>query len=111
MNWDEIIYKIFSYTYLILYVVILFGVWKDASYYYTYIDNYLKIVISIILIYYFNPITPLPKCTLYLQDVIFSSAIYLILSSTMNTYISYITNKGKNTIQHYMSPYNLLYKS
>tara|TARA_B100000524_G_scaffold339897_1_gene232544 strand:- start:594 stop:902 length:309 start_codon:yes stop_codon:yes gene_type:complete len=86
----------------VLYVVILFGSFHYAPEYLVYITSIIKVYISFMLIYRFNPFNKKTGLTKDDKNMIFSSGIYLLLTTTVGDYlVAYkdkITDKVKNVI-------------
>ena len=78
------------YSYLttlsILYVLVLFGVSSYTPEYLVYITSLIKLYVSVILIYKFNPF--MTKIILFLKQIkIFYSGIYLLLTTVIGEYL------------------------
>ena len=70
----------------ILYIATMVGVWKKAPQYLNIVDDVLKIVVGGILIYFFNPWKN-TKCTKFHKQVVFTSALILLASSSLSTFL------------------------
>lgn len=78
---------------IVLYIFVLFGVFQYAPEYLIYITSIIKMYIAVMLIYRFNPFNN--KTTLSSDDkqMVFSSGIYLLLTTTIGDYL--VTYKDK----------------
>ena len=89
---------------IVLYIFVLFGIFQYAPEYLFYLTSIIKMYIAIMLIYRFNPFTN--KTTLSSDDkkMIFSSGIYLLLTTAVGDYLvvykNNIEDKFKNIINH-----------
>ena len=86
----------------VLYVAILFGSFHYAPEYLVYITSIIKVYISFMLIFRFHPFNKKTGLTKDDKNMIFSSGIYLLLTTTVGDYlVAYkdkITDKVKNVI-------------
>ena len=77
----------FSY---ILYAIIFLGLSTSAPKYLTYLRGFLKLYVSIFLIWRFNPYSN-EKMTSFDKRVVFSSAIFLLTTTTLTEFmLSYL---------------------
>jgi hypothetical protein len=89
MEKNNILEKTYFYTktlFWILYIFVFFGVWAEAPEYLSMVQSMLKIVIGVILVYLFNPFTK-TKFTNFHRQVVFSSGILLLLSSSLASFL------------------------
>ena len=93
-------YLVLSYF---LYVAILFGVSFVSPIYLDILNSFIKVFISFMLIYLFNPFRKKTKLTLFEKDIIFSAGIYLLLATSIGEYlVSYkknLENEIKNELE------------
>ena len=82
-------YFITKFVFWILYIFVLLGVWSAAPKYLDIVDDFLKIVVGFTLIYFFNPFTK-TVCTNFHRKIVFTSAIILLLSSSLKTLLQNI---------------------
>ena len=83
-------YLILSYF---LYIAILFGVSFVSSFYLDTLNSIVKVLISLMLIYVFNPFKKKTELTSFEKDIIFSAGIYLLLTTFIGEYlVSYQKN-------------------
>lgn len=89
-------FSIVSYLMILLYMLIIFGLYSNAPLYLDIIQYYLKIYISLFLIIRFNPFRNI-KFTDFDSKIAFDAGIFLlasILGTSIN--IQYVTNYIKN---------------
>ena len=87
-------YFITKFVFWILYIIVLLGVWAAAPKYLDIVDDVLKIVVGITLVYFFNPFTK-TVCTNFHRKVVFTSAIILLFSSSLKTILQNIPGLKK----------------
>lgn len=79
----------------ILYILILFGLSSSAPIYLNDLQYYVKIYVSLFLLYRFNPFRRV-KFTELDRKIVFSSGIFLLgttaITSLLTRYLSYIKN-------------------
>ena len=90
MEWAERVYFYTKAALWCLYVLTLLGVWAKAPRYLGTVDEVFKLVVGGILIYFFNPWRK-TRCTDFHRRVVFSSAVMLLLSSSLKGVLQYIT--------------------
>tara|TARA_R110002074_G_scaffold140697_3_gene286953 strand:- start:135 stop:452 length:318 start_codon:yes stop_codon:yes gene_type:complete len=83
-------YLILSYF---LYGGILFGVSFVSETYLNTLNSIVKVLISLMLIYVFNPFKKKSKLTSFEKDIIFSAGVYLLLTTFIG---EYLVTYGKN---------------
>ena len=82
----------------VLYIATMVGIWKKAPQYLSVIDDVLKIVVGAILGYLFNPWRK-TKCTKFHRQVVFTSALILLASSSLKPFLQSVPIV-KNVIPH-----------
>jgi hypothetical protein len=84
----------------ILYIIVLLGVGGFAPQYLEYLKSFLRIYIGSLLVIYYNPITYNErKFGEYDRQLVFSSGVFLLLSSTIIGSIeSYLQSNAKMVI-------------
>ena len=87
-------YLITKFVFWILYIIVLLGVWAAAPKYLDIVDDVLKIVVGLPLVYFFNPFTK-TVCTNFHRKVVFTSAIILLFSSSLKTILQNIPGLKK----------------
>ena len=85
----EYVYTWTKYLLFTLYALTIIGVWNKAPQYVGTVDDIFKIVVGFILLYFFNPLRK-TKCTVFHRKVVFSAAIFLILSSSLRSILEMI---------------------
>ena len=83
-------YLILSYF---LYAAILFGVSFVSVSYLDTLNSIVKVLISLMLIYVFNPFKKKTELTSFEKDIIFSAGVYLLLTTFIG---EYLVSYGKN---------------
>jgi len=67
-----------------LYILVIFGIWDKAPQYLNTVDEAFKLIIALILLYFFNPFVR-TECTEFHRQVVFTSAIMLLFSSSLKS--------------------------
>tara|TARA_B100001057_G_C22534558_1_gene827107 strand:+ start:180 stop:479 length:300 start_codon:yes stop_codon:yes gene_type:complete len=91
MEWIKNIYKALSLLFWGIYLISIFGVWKAAPSYLGEIDSIFKILISLFIIYYFNPWSK-TRFTDFHREVIFKAGVMLFLSSSLVQFLKQMPN-------------------
>lgn len=95
------VFDIVVYTTWILYIVILLGLSSTAPQYLNDLEFYIKLYVSLFLIFRFNPFRRV-RFTGLDAKIAFSAGLFLFgttaISSILNTYLGDV----KTTIQHYV---------
>jgi flagellar biosynthesis protein FliP len=87
----------------ILYILVLFGVFTFAPDYLIYVTSFIKIYISIILLYKFNPLHKSIHITNDDKKIIFTSGIYLLLTTALGEYLIAYKNKLEDKVKTFIS--------
>ena len=100
-------YRYLTRLSIVLYIFVLLGVSSYTPEYLVYITSFIKVYVSIILIYKFNPL--MAKNNIISKtdkDMIFYSGIYLLLTTVIGEYlIAYgdlFENKTKSIIKNFV---------
>ena len=96
MSYYENVYKYSLYLIYTLYVVSFLGVWNEAPIYLENINYFFKLFISIVLMYFFNPLQKDEPCTPIQKRIVFSAAFFLLASTTISAFKTNIVNFYKN---------------
>ena len=72
---------------LILYVIIILGVWKQAPEYLLIIENIFTLVIAFVLLYFFNPFVK-TICNNFHRKVAFSAGIVMVLQISIFQFLN-----------------------
>jgi len=72
---------------IMLYIFVLFGMFQFAPAYLIFITSFMKIYISFMLLYKFNPFRNTITITNIEKKMIFSSGVYLLLTTTIGEYL------------------------
>ena len=89
-------YTLFFYT---LYVALLFGISFISNDYLNKFTSFVKVLISITLIYLFNPFRKKTDITLFEKDIVFSSGIYLLLTTFIGEHLLNYEKQLQNVIK------------
>ena len=84
---DEKLYKTGWYIYYPLYILSLVGFQVVAPEYLTYFTAGVKVYISLLLVWKFNPFKKPKPVTSYDREIIFSAAIFLLLTTVVGDLI------------------------
>ena len=86
----------------LLYIIVLLGVGGFAPQYLEYLKSFLRIYIGSLLVIYYNPITYSErKFGEFDRQLVFSSGVFLLLSSTIIGSIeSYLQNNAKLILEN-----------
>ena len=90
------IYYYLTTIYAILYIAVLFGSFHFAPEYLIYITSITKIYIALMLIYRFNPLTKKTSLSNDDKKMVFSSGVYLLLTTTIGDYLVTYKNDIEN---------------
>jgi len=97
-------YRVYVFLSYIIYIIALFGINIISPEYIGLITSIIKICISFIIIYTFNPLKHKSVLTPFEKDLIFFSGISLLLTTFIGDYLLYkkhkIENKIKNKIKN-----------
>lgn len=95
-QFHERLYDLSIYGSYILYVLILFGVTNYAPSYLEWLKNAIKIYISVLLIWRFNPFLTNSKESGYLstfdRKIVFSAGVFLLLTTSVTSIIQHFLN-------------------
>ena len=80
---DEKLWKTGWYLYYPLYILSLVGFNIVAPKYLTYFTSLVKVYISLLLLWKFNPLKPSKPVTAYDRQIIFSAGTYLLLTTVI----------------------------
>ena len=84
------LYKAFDYyiafSYFV-YIAVLLGVFTTVPQYVTMLNSFIKVVIAIVLLYKFNPFQQNYTLTKFDKKIVFSSGVYLLLTTVIGEYL------------------------
>ena len=78
----EYLFLFFTYSGYILFFLAFTGIWKSAPLYLEEVNNYYKIVVSLVLLYIFNPYLKTEIKPVH-ERMAFNAGLYLLLSSNL----------------------------
>ena len=108
---QELLFNFVFFLMYSLYFVEWLGLSKTATTYLTTLDNIIKMYVSLFLIFRFNPLRH-TRFTEFDRQVVFTSALYVIATTTINTVIQTFYKKAIDTVANtnlstvYVSAYN-----
>lgn len=92
-------YEYLTYVSILLYLLVLFGVFQYAPTYLIYVTSFIKIYISLLLIYKYHPFNKTNTLSVTDKKIIFSSGVYLLLTTVIGEYLLYYKEKIQNTVE------------
>ena len=84
------LYKVFDYYILfsyVIYIAVLLGVFTAVPQYITIMNSFIKVVIAFVLLYKFNPFQQNYTLTKFDKKIVFSSGVYLLLTTVIGEYL------------------------
>ena len=85
------VYTILVYSWYVFFALNKLGIWRESEIYLEKSEYYLKMYIGLVLLYYFNPFIKRDISKVN-KEMIFTGALYLILTSTFHEFFGRITN-------------------
>ena len=85
----EVVYSWTKYILFALYAVTIVGLWQEAPKYMLIVDEGFKLLVALILIYFFNPLRK-TRCTEFHRRVVFSAGVFLIISSSLKSLLEMV---------------------
>ena len=105
MKYYEKMYYYGKYTLYALYIITYLGLWDKAPIYLDQVDYFLKLLIAVLLVLFFNPIFGVKTFTTFHRNIAFSAGFFLLttitLSGVKNLFVDTyhkINNRIKNGI-------------
>ena len=89
MKWYETTFIYASYTVYTLYILVLFGIWDKAPQYLRTIEKIRAILVSLLLLYFFNPWRKKPNFNEFHRKIVFTSGIFLFISTIIGGILHY----------------------
>lgn len=83
MKYYENIYYYGKYTVYILYFLTYLGLWDEAPTYLEQINYYLKLLIALLLVFFFNPFSKKREFTTFHRNIAFSAGFFLLTTITL----------------------------
>tara|TARA_E500000178_G_C16882719_1_gene689776 strand:+ start:190 stop:480 length:291 start_codon:yes stop_codon:yes gene_type:complete len=90
----EILFNYLTYFYYIITVLALIGVYTITPGYLDELKTFIKIFVSLILIYKFNPLREKVYCSKFDKKIIFNAGIYLLLTTFISDFLFDLINYG-----------------
>lgn len=91
-KYHEKIFFFSIYASYILYALVLFGLSTTAPKYLEYLKSFLKLYVSLFLLWRFNPLRK-TKMTTFDQRVVFSCALFLLTTTTITEIVYRLISK------------------
>jgi hypothetical protein len=98
INYQNTGFNIFIVTSYLLYILFAVGLFSSAPQYIEKLDYYVKIYISLFLLWRFNPFRDL-KFTDLDRKIAFSAGIFLFTTSTVNQILMKYLSNAENIVQ------------
>jgi len=83
MKYYEKMYYYGKYTLYALYIITYFGLWDKAPIYLDQVDYFLKLLIAVLLVLFFNPIFGVKTFTTFHRNIAFSAGFFLLTTMTL----------------------------
>ena len=83
MRYYENMYYYGKYVLYFLYGLVYFRLWDEAPTYLEQVDYYLKLLIAVLLVLLFNPITGTKTFTKFHRDIAFSAGFFMLTTMTL----------------------------
>lgn len=102
MKYYEKMYYYGKYALYALYILTYLGLWDKAPIYLEQVDYYLKLLIALLLVVFFNPLFGVKQFTVFHRNIAFSAGFFLLTTMTLagikNEFMkTYHTFNHKNT--------------
>ena len=94
-NWHEFIFQFIYYFAWIIYIFSLLGIHYIGKDVFDYIQNGLRVYISLFLIFKFNPFTRKNVFTDFDKHVVFEAGIFIFSTTVLNSFIKEYINHIK----------------
>lgn len=89
MKWYETTFIYASYAVYTLYILVFFGVWSKAPTYLKMIEHGRAILVSLILLYFFNPWRKPIRFSEFHRRVVFTAGVFLFISAILGGVLHY----------------------
>jgi hypothetical protein len=100
----EQIYTYIIYTSYFLYIVVALGLSRSAPTYLKYLDSFIRIYVSLFLIYHFNPfIHNNAEFTNFDRKIAFSAGVFIFTTTAVNQLLVYYLYLFTKTIKKHIS--------
>lgn len=97
MKYYEKLFKLLTWSWYILFGLAYTNTWKHANILLTKITFYYKIFVSLVIIYFFNPLTK-TEITSTHKSIIFTAATFILLSEGLMKILYNISNDARNAV-------------
>jgi len=92
-------YIAFSYF---VYIALLLGIFTTVPSYLTMLNSFVKLLISCVLMYKFNPLQKNYTLSRFDKKIVFSSGVYLLLTTFIGEYLVQYEDLIKTTFHQYI---------
>jgi hypothetical protein len=92
-------YIAFSYF---VYIALLLGIFTTVPSYLTMLNSFVKLLISCVLMYKFNPLQKNYILSRFDKKIVFSSGVYLLLTTFIGEYLVQYEDLIKTTFHQYI---------
>lgn len=89
MEYYKRVFLTFNYLTYLLYFVVYFNIWQTAPVYLNNINFFLKIYVSLVLLYFFHPFRKI-KFDIFHRQLIFSAALFILSSVSLSAFIYHL---------------------
>jgi hypothetical protein len=88
----ELIFNYLTYIYYLITIFALIGIYTVTPAYLDELKTIIKIFVSLILIYKFNPLREKVNCNKFDKKIIFNAGIYLLLTTFISDFLFQLIN-------------------
>lgn len=92
-------YLIISYF---VYIAVLLGIFTTVPSYLTILNSFVKLIISCVLMYKFNPLQKNYTLSRFDKKIVFSSGVYLLLTTFIGEYLVQYEDLIKSILHQYI---------
>ena len=89
MKWYETTFIYASYAVYTLYMLVFLGVWSEAPKYLKIIEHGRAILVSLLLVYFFNPWRKPIRFSEFHRRVVFTAGVFLFISAIVGGVLHY----------------------
>jgi hypothetical protein len=100
-NFQNISFTLVIISFYILYAVSILGFSRNASDYIQTLDYYVKIYVSLFLIYRFNPLRSRIQFTELDRKIVFSAGLFILTTTAISSIAMQYLDKAKTKISNF----------
>ena len=97
MKYYEKLFNLLTWSWYILFGLAYTNTWKHANALLTKITFYYKIFVSLVIMYFFNPLTK-TEITSTHKSIIFTAATFILLSEGLMNILNNISNDAQSAV-------------